>query len=58
MNDTTRRHPRTMAEAFPRTAQYGCAIIRPLPRARWLDVACWCAAVALLLLVFGAALAS
>ena len=26
----TRRYPRTMNEAFQRTAEYGCAIERPL----------------------------
>ena len=26
MNNTTRKHPRTLAEAFPHTVEYGCAI--------------------------------
>ena len=28
----TRKHPRTLNEAFPRTAEYGCAIERPTKR--------------------------
>ena len=27
----TRKHPRTLNEAFPRTAEYGAAIERPIP---------------------------
>lgn len=30
----TRKHPRTLNEAFPRTAEYGCAIERPSKRER------------------------
>jgi hypothetical protein len=26
MTPTTRRHPRTLAEAFPRTTAYACAV--------------------------------
>jgi hypothetical protein len=26
MNDTTRRHPRTLDEAFPSTASYACPV--------------------------------
>ncbi|MCX8003681.1 MAG: hypothetical protein N2688_01805 [Burkholderiaceae bacterium] len=37
---TTRRYPRTLAEAFP--AERACALERPAPR-RWLDRA-WAAA--------------
>ena len=29
--NTTRRYPRTTQEAFHHTAEYGCAIERPLP---------------------------
>lgn len=28
MNDTTRRHPRTLDEAYPFGARYGCAVER------------------------------
>jgi hypothetical protein len=28
MNNTTRRHPRTLREAFPRDAQHACSIER------------------------------
>lgn len=38
----TRTFPRTMKEAFPRTAEYGAAIERPAPmfaRCRWASVA-------------------
>lgn len=31
---TARRHPRTTGEAFPRTAEYGCAVER-YRRRRW-----------------------
>lgn len=31
MNTTTRTFPRTLNEAFSRTAEYGCAIERPAP---------------------------
>jgi hypothetical protein len=35
----TRAYPRSMAEAFPRTCQYACAVERPartaLPRIFW-----------------------
>lgn len=30
-NTNTRRHPRTLAEAFPYGPEYGCAIERPAP---------------------------
>lgn len=37
----TRRYPRTMNEAFQRTAEYGCAIERPLTTGdRAVTVAC------------------
>jgi hypothetical protein len=26
MNTTTRKHPRTLAEAFPRTTEYACSV--------------------------------
>lgn len=26
MDFTTKRHPRSLAEAFPHTAEYGCAV--------------------------------
>lgn len=31
----TRRHPRTIKEAFPKTAEYGCAIERPYKCSVW-----------------------
>ena len=43
---TFRRHPRTAAEAFPRTTEYACALTRPEPawrpadRLEWVAVAC------------------
>ena len=43
---TFRRHPRTAAEAFPRTTEYACALTRPEPawrpadRFEWVAVAC------------------
>ena len=34
MNDTTRRYPRTLNEAFPGSATYACAIEGPPQRQR------------------------
>lgn len=32
MSDTTRQHPRTLGQAFPRTTLYACAVERPARR--------------------------
>jgi hypothetical protein len=37
MNDTTRKHPRTLGEAYPSGALYGCAVERFKPVNRWYD---------------------
>ena len=31
MNETTRKHPRTINEAFPHTVEYGCSIEHHTP---------------------------
>lgn len=46
----TRRYPRTLAEAFPRGPEYGCAIERPAPRKTRLGVLVCLLIVALLAL--------
>ena len=37
----TRKYPRSTMEAFPNTAEYGCAIERPrpYPRTLWITIA-------------------
>ena len=37
MNETTRKHPRTLHEAYPFGASYGCAVERYRPVNRWYD---------------------
>lgn len=49
MNTTTRRHPRTLGEAFPTGADYACALQRPPPASRALRVASTAAGVLLAL---------
>lgn len=39
MTPTTRRHPRTLAEAFQTCADYACAVERPAPGSRALRLA-------------------
>jgi hypothetical protein len=34
----TRQYPRTLNEAFPRTAEYGCAVERTRPAFRWTPI--------------------
>ena len=36
-NDTPRKHPRTLDEAYPFGAEYGCAVERYRPVNRWYD---------------------
>ena len=48
MNDTTRKHPRTLDEAFPYGAHYGCAVeaYRRPGGGFWAFIrACFCLAV-------------
>ena len=53
----TRKYPRTMNEAFPRTAEYACAVDRPAryPLRTWprvlLAIVC-CVGITLLLAAF------
>ena len=37
MNDTSRRHPRTLDEAYPFGAEYGCSVEHYRPVNRWYD---------------------
>jgi len=56
MNNTTRRHPRTLAEAFP-CERYGTVFgpyTRTLIRYRWRDRLYWAAAIACLSAIFAA----
>lgn len=43
MNTTTRRHPRTLNDAFSRTADYGCAlhVYRRHPLRKALSAVAW-----------------
>lgn len=50
--DSTRRHPRTLAEAFPKSPEYACAIERPAADRStsvdwWVTAACLAALVGL-----------
>lgn len=51
MNNSIRSYPRTLNEAFPKTAAYGCAIEKPRTRtADWAVNICLVAAVVVVIL--------
>ena len=37
INNTSRKHPRTLDEAYPYGARYGCSVERFRPVNRWYD---------------------
>ena len=53
MNDTTRRYPRSLDEAFPgHDTRYACAIERPgFAMRRWERLLAWASVIGLVLLV-------